>query len=80
MKAMTTTMLNTNGLVSTRTDGLRSSITLKDKQIATYEQRVAQTEARLYQQYSALDSKMSTLNALNAYVTQQVTNWNKAKS
>ncbi len=80
MKAMTAAMLSTDGLVSNRADGLRSSITLKDKQIATYEQRVAQTEARLYQQYSALDSKMSTLNALNAYVTQQVTNWNKAKS
>jgi flagellar hook-associated protein 2 len=35
-------------------------------------------EARLRKQYSALDSQMANLNALNAYVTQQVTTWNKS--
>lgn len=80
MKAMTTSMLSTDGLVTSRSEGLRSSISLKDKQIATYEKRVAQTEARLLSQYSALDSKLSKLTALNAYVTQQVTTWNKSNS
>jgi flagellar hook-associated protein 2 len=37
-------------------------------------------EKRLYAQYSALDTKMASLNALNAYVSQMVTTWNKAKS
>jgi flagellar hook-associated protein 2 len=29
-------------------------------------------------QYSALDLQMAQLNSLNAYVTQQVTLWNKS--
>jgi flagellar hook-associated protein 2 len=35
-------------------------------------------EARLRKQYSALDAQMAQLNALNAYVTQQVATWNKS--
>jgi flagellar hook-associated protein 2 len=35
-------------------------------------------EARLRKQYSALDAKMAQLNALNTYVAQQVTTWNKS--
>jgi flagellar hook-associated protein 2 len=35
-------------------------------------------EARLRKQYSALDAQMAQLNALNAYVTQQVAAWNKS--
>ena len=34
-------------------------------------------ETRLRARYSALDAQMGRLNALNAYVTQQVTLWNK---
>jgi len=40
--------------------------------------RAAVVEARLRQQYSALDARMGQLNALNSYVTQQVTLWNKS--
>jgi len=35
-------------------------------------------EARIRKQYSALDAQMASLNALNAYVTQQVATWNKS--
>jgi flagellar hook-associated protein 2 len=34
-------------------------------------------EVRLRKQYSALDTKMASLSALSAYVTQQVATWNK---
>jgi flagellar hook-associated protein 2 len=36
--------------------------------------------ASLSQTYSALDGTMASLNALSAYVSQQVTSWNKATS
>jgi flagellar hook-associated protein 2 len=35
-------------------------------------------EERLKKQYSALDTKMASLTALNSYVAQQVTTWNKS--
>ncbi len=35
-------------------------------------------ETRLRARYSALDAQMASLNALNSYVTQQVTLWNKS--
>jgi flagellar hook-associated protein 2 len=35
-------------------------------------------EKRITQRYNALDKQLSTLNGLNAYVTQQVTAWNKS--
>lgn len=41
--------------------------------------KVARTEERLLAQYSRLDKTVSQLNALNQYVAQQVTQWNKAK-
>ncbi|MBK7001579.1 MAG: flagellar filament capping protein FliD [Rhodoferax sp.] len=40
--------------------------------------RATALETRLRKQYSALDGKMAGLNALNAYVAQQVTTWNKS--
>lgn len=39
--------------------------------------RATAVEARLRARYSALDAQMGRLTALNAYVTQQVTLWNK---
>ena len=36
-------------------------------------------EALLKARYTALDSQMSRLNALNAYIGQQVTAWNNQK-
>lgn len=47
---------------------------------AKVNERAAQVEARLRTRYSALDARMGQLTALNAYVTQQVTLWNKSTS
>jgi len=40
--------------------------------------RATLLEERLKKQYSALDTKMASLTALNSYVAQQVTTWNKS--
>lgn len=40
--------------------------------------RASLFETRLRARYSALDAQMASLNALNAYVTQQVTLWNRS--
>jgi len=47
---------------------------------ARINERAARTEERLRRQYSALDAKMASLNALSAYVNQQVTAWNNSNN
>lgn len=78
IKAMTTLLTQSDGPVATRTASLRASIDRSDKQIARYEDRVAQTEARLLRQYSALDNTLNQINGLNSFVTQQIALWNKS--
>lgn len=77
-KALTTAMLSFDGTFNTKAD----SLALEDKRnLADQDKitaRAAALEARLNAQYSALDTKMASLNSLSAYVTQQVTNWNKS--
>ena len=78
MKALTASLTGSDGLVSTRTDGLRQTIRRNELQAEKYEARVALVEQRLLRQYSALDTSLSQLNGLNAYVSQQVTAWNNS--
>lgn len=78
MKALTSALTRSDGLVNTRTEGLRDSIRRNEKQADKYEARVALFEQRMVRQYSALDNSLSQLNGLNAYVTQQLAAWNKS--
>lgn len=76
-KTLTMQMTNTQGPVSTRSQGLRDSISRNERQTAQLEDRASRTQARLERQYGALDTSLSKLNGLNSYITQQVANWNK---
>jgi flagellar hook-associated protein 2 len=78
IKALTEQMTRSQGPVTTRTQGLRDSISRNDKQTARLEERVTQVQTRLLRQYSALDTSLTKLNGLNSYITQQVKAWNKA--
>ncbi len=42
------------------------------------EDRLLLTEKRLREQYTKLDSNMAALSSLQAYVSQQVTQWNRS--
>jgi flagellar hook-associated protein 2 len=79
LEALTQTLNNSDGVIATRSQGLRSSIARNNKQVDVLEDRVAAFQERLLKQYSALDTTINSLNSLNAYVTQQITNWNKSK-
>lgn len=76
IQELTTLLTRSDGLVTSRSEGLRASIARSDKDIARQEARVAQTEARLLRQYAALDATMNNLNGLNNFITQQVQLWN----
>ena len=61
------------GSIASRSEGLRERISRNEKRQAELEVRVAQTEARLRKQYTALDAQMGQLQSLSNYVSQQMT-------
>jgi flagellar hook-associated protein 2 len=75
-KALSDGMLSADGPLSTRTNGLRDSISRNDKDQKRLEDRIARVQERLTRQYSALDNSLTRLNGLGSYVQQQITNWN----
>jgi flagellar hook-associated protein 2 len=77
VKALTTNLLSVDGFFQSKDDSLQRSLKQNAKDQARVQDKVDAFEQRLTRQYNALDSKMSSLNALNAYVAQQVATWNK---
>ena len=68
------------GLVADKTTALQAVLAKNTADQADVTDKANTLETRLKAQYSALDSKMATLNALASYVSQQVTTWNKSSS
>lgn len=79
-KNFTDKLLAFDGTLNTKSDSLESKLKSNIAEQDKVNKRADALEKRLYAQYSALDTKMASLNALNAYVSQMVTTWNKAKS
>lgn len=79
-KNFTDQLLAFDGTLNTKSDSLDSKLKSNIAEQDKVNKRADALETRLYAQYSALDTKMASLNALNAYVSQMVTTWNKAKS
>ena len=73
-------LLATDGMFASKDASLKRSLDLNTKDQARLNDKVARVEAALNRRYSALDVQLNSLNALNAYVTQQVTLWNQSKN
>lgn len=73
-------LLSTDGMFSSKDASLKRSLDLNTKDQTRLTEKVARIEAQLNRRYSALDVQLNSLNALNAYVTQQVTQWNKSNA
>jgi flagellar hook-associated protein 2 len=71
-------ILGSEGALSTKTASLNTILSLNQKRQDDMTQRLALTEARMRAQYTSLDTNMSRLTALNAYITNQVAAWNKS--
>jgi flagellar hook-associated protein 2 len=78
MKALATNMLSTNGFFGSKDISLKASLKRNTADQQKVNDRATQVEASLNAKYSALDTKMASLNALNTYISQQVTTWNKS--
>jgi flagellar hook-associated protein 2 len=76
-KAMADSLLNTDGTLSSRSDGLNEKLRRNQKNQEALEQRLVQTQKRLETQYRSLDTKLSMSNGLSSYVSQQISQWNR---
>lgn len=66
------------GSVSSKMAALQKTLDNNEDAQTKVNEKAAAFETRLRARYSALDAQMASLSALNAYVSQQVTLWNKS--
>jgi flagellar hook-associated protein 2 len=78
LRTLSNAVLGGDGLLTARLAGLSSKLARNQKDQDTLNDRLDATRARLQAQYSALDTKMSSINTLSTYMTQQIANWNKS--
>jgi flagellar hook-associated protein 2 len=78
MRDFASGVLASGGQVSNKATALQNALKRNATEQTRVNDKAAIVEARLNKQYSALDAKMASLSALNSYVAQQVTTWNKS--
>lgn len=73
-----TNFLSDNGLLTSKTAGLNSSVKqLADRQLVEQD-RLTRIEARYRAQFTALDKVMSSMSQTSTFLTQQIAQYNKA--
>lgn len=77
LKAYTAGLLSFDGMMNSKSDALNAAVKRNAAEQDKVNDRAAVVEKRLRAQYTALDAKMGSLSALNSYISQQVTQWNK---
>jgi flagellar hook-associated protein 2 len=71
-------VLASGGSVTNEAAALQKALDTNTAEQTKVNDRATLVEAQLRTRYSALDAQMAQLNALNSYVTQQVSLWNKS--
>ena len=71
-------LLDTDGLISSKTAALQASINRNGIEQEKVNDRAARAEVRYLAQYNAMDTNVARLNSLSAFVTQQISLWNKS--
>lgn len=78
VKEFASGLLAATGTVTNKTTALKQSLQKNATEQDRINNKATLFEERLRKQYSTLDKKMASLTALNSYVAQQVTTWNKS--
>lgn len=78
LRSIADTLLGTNGALTSRTAGLNQSIKNNQKQQDAIDTKATLYEKRLRAQYAALDTTMAGISSQGNYVTQMITQMNKA--
>lgn len=72
-------MLSSDGILTARTDGIKSSVTRLDKQTESINARLVTVEARYRAQFTRLDSLLSSMSTTSTFLTQQIASINANK-
>lgn len=80
LKKFSEGLLSASGFFSTKDASLKRTLEANSKDQTKLNDKVTRVEAALLRRYAALDTQMASLTALNNYVAQQVTAWNKSSS
>ena len=80
LKAFAEGFSGASGTLTSRTESLRAAATRNTKEQDKVNERATRAEARYLKQYNAMDAMVGQLNSLNAFVTQQIAQWNKTTS
>ena len=75
---MTTKLLDSGGFFATKAKTYDDALKRNAQDTETITDRADRMQKNLTDRYTALDTKMAGLNALNSYISQQVTTWNKS--
>jgi flagellar hook-associated protein 2 len=78
IKAMTANLLSNDGFFKSKDATLQLNLKRNSQDQVRFNEKVDAFEKRITARYNALDTQMSSLNGLNAYIAQQVTTWNKS--
>ena len=74
LDALVDPYLSTGGLLDVRTDGLNTSIEDIGDRRASLDERLAAVEARLFDQFNALDTLLAQLQSTSNFLSQQLAN------
>ena len=72
LQQLASNILDSNGTISARTDGINASIKDIGTRRDAITQRLTQTEASYRAQFNALDTLISQLNQTSSFLTQQL--------
>jgi flagellar hook-associated protein 2 len=80
IRSLTTTLLASDGFFSSKDSTLKRVLDNNSRDQTRLNEKVSRVEAALNRRYTALDGQIASLNSLNSYLTQQITQWNKNTS
>lgn len=80
LDSLISTLLKDDGILSAKTEGIKSSITRLDKQTDALNIRLTAIEARYRAQYTRLDATISSMQSTSSFLTQQISALNKNNS
>lgn len=76
INAFTDGLLDTDGMLTTRKEGLDRAKQRNSDEQDRVNDRAARAEKRYLAMYNAMDANVAKLNSLNSFITQQIAQWN----
>jgi flagellar hook-associated protein 2 len=72
LNTLAASFIGTDGMITSKTTGLNTSVTAIQKQKDAFNVRLAAIETRYRTQFTALDTMLSSMQTTQSYLTQQL--------